>query len=137
MSGRRIDVLHIGSASRDLTPDDPRGWRLGGGVTYAALTTARLGLRTAAYIGVDEAADWATAIPDDALVAVGWQGFLRELAEGREVGRRAPGPSAVVGRGDLVGVSQQDLEPGTRVATLATFLRPGADLLVTQGSRGG
>src|SRR4029077_7935630 len=45
-----------GSASRDLTPDDPRGWRLGGGATYAALTTARLGLRTAAFIGVDEAA---------------------------------------------------------------------------------
>ncbi|HEV8402157.1 MAG TPA: PfkB family carbohydrate kinase [Candidatus Limnocylindrales bacterium] len=210
MSGRRIDVLHVGSASRDLTPDDPRGWRLGGGVTYAALTTARLGLRTAAYIGVDEPAasaheltlladagvdlmlarlpespvfdnqerpggrvqvchvvgaplavpllpsswtaarawslvpvagevgdEWARVIPDDVLVAVGWQGFLRDLAAGREVGRRAPGPSAVVGRGDLVGVSQQDLEPGTRLATLATFLRPGADLLVTQGSRGG
>ena len=55
MSGRRIEVLHVGSASRDLTPDDPRGWRLGGGVTYAALTTARLGLRTAAVIGVDDA----------------------------------------------------------------------------------
>lgn len=52
---RRVEVVHIGSASRDLTPDDPRGWRLGGGVTYAALTTARLGLRTAAVIGVDEA----------------------------------------------------------------------------------
>ena len=210
MSGRRIEVVHVGSASRDLSPDDPRGWRLGGGVTYAALTTARLGLRTAALIGVDEAAasaheldlladagveltlarlaeapvfdnqetpggrvqvchvvgrplevppipaswtaarawslvpvageigdGWAAAIPDEALVAVGWQGFLRELTAGREVGRRAPGVSAVVGRGDLVGVSQQDLEPGTGLATLATFLRPGGDLLVTQGSRGG
>jgi hypothetical protein len=210
MSGRRIDVVHVGSASRDLTADDPRGWRLGGGVTYAALTTARLGLRTAALIGVDEAAagaheldlltaagveltlarlpeapvfdnqetpagriqvchavgtpldvppvpgawsdarawslvpvagevgdGWAGAIPEGALVAVGWQGFLRELAAGRQVGRHAPGPSAVVGRGDLVGVSQQDLEPGTRLATLASFLHPGADLLVTQGSRGG
>jgi hypothetical protein len=29
----------------------PRGWRLGGGATYAALTTARLGLRTAAVVG--------------------------------------------------------------------------------------
>ena len=52
---RAIEVVHVGSASRDLTTDDPRGWRLGGGVTYAALTTARLGLRTAALIGVDEA----------------------------------------------------------------------------------
>lgn len=48
-----VEVLHVGSASRDVAPDDPRGWRLGGGVTYAALTTARLGLRTAAVIGVD------------------------------------------------------------------------------------
>ena len=51
-----IEVVHVGSASRDLTTDDPRGWRLGGGATYAALTTARLGLRTAAFIGVDAAA---------------------------------------------------------------------------------
>jgi len=49
----RIEVVHVGSAARDVAPDDPRGWRLGGGVTYAALTTARLGLRTAAVIGVD------------------------------------------------------------------------------------
>ncbi len=48
-----VDVVHVGSASRDLAADDERGWRLGGGVAYAALTTARLGLRTAAAIGVD------------------------------------------------------------------------------------
>lgn len=48
-----FDVVHVGSASRDLTDSDPRGWRLGGGVCYAALTTARLGLRTAAVVGVD------------------------------------------------------------------------------------
>jgi sugar/nucleoside kinase (ribokinase family) len=53
---RTIDVVHLGSASRDLTEDDPRGWRLGGGVTYAALTTARLGLATAAAIGLDPVA---------------------------------------------------------------------------------
>ena len=45
MSEAAIEVLHLGSASRDLTDADPRGWRLGGGVTYAALTTARLGLQ--------------------------------------------------------------------------------------------
>jgi sugar/nucleoside kinase (ribokinase family) len=49
----RIEVVHVGSACRDIAPDDPRGWRLGGGVTYAALTTARLGLRTAAVVGLD------------------------------------------------------------------------------------
>lgn len=49
----RIEVVHVGSACRDIAPEDPRGWRLGGGVTYAALTTARLGLRTAAVVGLD------------------------------------------------------------------------------------
>ncbi len=50
------EIVHVGSACRDVATDDPRGWRLGGGVTYAALTTARLGLRTAAVVGVDAAA---------------------------------------------------------------------------------
>lgn len=49
----RIEVVHVGSAARDIAPEDPRGWRLGGGAMYAALTTARLGLRTAAVVGVD------------------------------------------------------------------------------------
>ncbi len=52
----RVEVVHVGSAARDIAPEDPRGWRLGGGVTYAALTTARLGLRTAAIVGVDDEA---------------------------------------------------------------------------------
>jgi sugar/nucleoside kinase (ribokinase family) len=53
------DVVVVGAAARDVTPDDPRGWRLGGGVSYSALTTARLGLRTGALIGVDVAASGA------------------------------------------------------------------------------
>jgi sugar/nucleoside kinase (ribokinase family) len=53
MAQERIEVVHVGAACRDIALDDPRGWRLGGGVTYAALTTARLGLTTAAVIGVD------------------------------------------------------------------------------------
>jgi sugar/nucleoside kinase (ribokinase family) len=51
-----VEIVHIGSACRDVAPDAPRGWRLGGGVTYAALTTARLGIRTAAVVGVDDEA---------------------------------------------------------------------------------
>jgi sugar/nucleoside kinase (ribokinase family) len=43
----------VGAASRDLTTDDPRGWRLGGAVAYASLTIARLGLRVAAILGAD------------------------------------------------------------------------------------
>ena len=49
-------VVVVGAASRDLVQDDPRGWRLGGGVSYAALTLARLGLRVGALIGADRLA---------------------------------------------------------------------------------
>jgi sugar/nucleoside kinase (ribokinase family) len=49
----RPEVVVVGSAARDLTGDDARGWRLGGGVTYSALATGRLGIPTGAVIGVD------------------------------------------------------------------------------------
>ena len=49
-------VLVVGAASRDITPDDPRGWRLGGAAAYGSLTLARLGLRVRALIGVDREA---------------------------------------------------------------------------------
>lgn len=80
MGRSAVDVVHVGSASRDVAPDDPRGWRLGGGVTYAALTTARLGLTTAAIIGVDEAAARADEL--DALRDAGADLLLIPLAEG-------------------------------------------------------
>jgi sugar/nucleoside kinase (ribokinase family) len=205
-----IDVLHLGSASRDLTDDDPRGWRLGGGATYAALTTARLGLRTAALVGADELAAsaaeldllrgagvdvrvvalpecpvfrndeapggriqwcvapgvplpvvdlpsswgtatawsvvpvageigeaWVPAVPEGALVVLGWQGWLRDLAAGREVRRKPPVASALLGRANLVGVSRHDLVPGTEVTRLRRLLQPGARLVLTDGARGG
>lgn len=46
-------MLVVGAASRDLAADDSRGWRLGGGVSYGALTLARLGLRVRALVGTD------------------------------------------------------------------------------------
>jgi sugar/nucleoside kinase (ribokinase family) len=46
-------IVVVGAAARDLTDQDPRGWRLGGGVTYSALVTARLGVPTGALVGVD------------------------------------------------------------------------------------
>ncbi len=55
-------VVVVGSAARDLADDDPRGWRLGGGVSYSALTSARLGLATGAVIGVDDEAAFSTEI---------------------------------------------------------------------------
>ena len=78
-TNRPIDVVHVGSSSRDLVVDDPRGWRLGGGVAYAALTTARLGLRTAALIGVDHAA--ATAQELEFLRDAGVDLVLQRLPE--------------------------------------------------------
>jgi hypothetical protein len=208
MARRAIEVIHVGSSSRDLTPDDPRGWRLGGGVTYAALTTARLGLRTAVVVVPNAAGstagswtcsatpawssgrraagdvfdnqetpegriqicharglplavprlpdrwlaagawsivpvagevgdDWAAVIPDGPVVAVGWQGLLRELVAGERVRRRAPRPSALVRRADLVAVSHHDVDGSTKLADLGRFLHPGAWLVVTQGGRGG
>jgi 1D-myo-inositol 3-kinase len=80
MSEPRIDVVHVGSASRDLTDEDPRGWRLGGGASYSALTTARLGLRTAAIVGVDPAAAAASEL--DLLRAAGVELHLVVLDEG-------------------------------------------------------
>jgi sugar/nucleoside kinase (ribokinase family) len=46
-------IVVVGSAARDIVSDDPRGWRLGGGVTYGGLTLARLGLPTRVLVGVD------------------------------------------------------------------------------------
>jgi sugar/nucleoside kinase (ribokinase family) len=80
MATPRVEVVHVGSACRDIAPDDPRGWRLGGGVTYAALTTARLGLRTAAVVGVD--AEAALAHELDALRDAGVDILRVDLAEG-------------------------------------------------------
>lgn len=48
-----IPPLVVGSASRDLTSDDPRGWRLGGAAAYCGLALARLGLRPRVLLGVD------------------------------------------------------------------------------------
>ncbi len=210
MARPRIEIVHVGSASRDVDPTDPRGWRLGGGVTYAALTTARLGLRTAAIVGVDgEAAisteletlrragveilpvpleegpvfhnvettagreqtciltgvplpipdipdgwlaapgwsivpvadeirdAWAAVIPAARYLSVAWQGFLRDLVAGQRVTRRAPRPSPILRRADLIGVSHHDVPPETPVAALCTLLHPGADLLITRGASGG
>jgi len=55
-------VVVVGAAARDIVDDDRRGWRLGGGVSYSALTTARLGLPTGAIVGVDEGASTASEL---------------------------------------------------------------------------
>lgn len=203
-------IVVVGSASRDLVDDDPRGWRLGGGVSYSALTSARLGIPTGAIVGVDaEAAtaseldllreagvevhlvplehgpvfvnierpegrlqlcgdhsdpipvdavpdgwrsapgwilapvatelppDWAAVPTDEAFVAVGWQGLLRELEADRPVRHVAPRPDPIIGRADLVGLSRDDVDRDIALADLYALLRRGASLAVTQGDHGG
>jgi 1D-myo-inositol 3-kinase len=205
-----FDVIHVGNVAKDIVPDDPRGWRLGGGVSFAALTSARLGLRSAAIIGVDTVtrgareldllrdagvaimlvevaqspsfdnaegpagrrqvclapgvplpvvaippawaaapvwlvvpvADetgpaWAAAVPPGARLALAWQGLLRTLVANTPTGRRAPMETALVRRADLISVSRHDLVAGTTLADLTALLRPGAELLVTEGVEGG
>jgi sugar/nucleoside kinase (ribokinase family) len=206
----RPDVVVVGAAARDVTPHDPRGWRLGGGVTYGALALARLGLRTGVVIGLDGPAmdaheldllrragadvhavaiergpvfhnqerptgrvqtclstsapvpvaalppgwegatawllapvaselpdAWATIPPSGACVAFGWQGILRHLIAGERVRPIEPGPSALLERADLVGVSRHDLPRGLAIGELARLLGATVDLLVTAGPAGG
>jgi sugar/nucleoside kinase (ribokinase family) len=203
-------VVVVGAAARDVTPDDPRGWRLGGGVTYSALTAARLGVRTAALIGVDhlastaseldalraagctvvtvplehgpvfenvegpggrvqtavEVADplpvssfpaewrsargwilapvaselpltWADVPPPDATVAFGWQGILRRLASGERVLPLAPGPSQLLLRANITGVSRHDLLHDLSFDALRKLLGTPSELLLTSGDKGG
>ncbi len=203
-------VVVVGAAARDITSDDPRGWRLGGGVTYSALTAARLGVRTAALIGVDHLAAtaweidalraagcnvvtvplghgpvfenverpggrvqtalevpdsldvpsfpaewknapgwilapvaselppaWANVPPREATVAFGWQGILRRLGPGERVLPIAPGPSDLLRRANITGVSRHDLLHDLSFDGLRQLLGTPSELLLTSGERGG
>jgi sugar/nucleoside kinase (ribokinase family) len=210
-ASRRLPaIVVVGAACRDIVEEDPRGWRLGGGVSYSALIVARLGLPTRAIVGVDEEAAtapeldvlrdagvdlrlvplargpvfvnieqpegrhqlarqasdplpaealpddwrasagwllapvadelpdaWAEVAPADALVAIGWQGLLRELVPGEAVRRVAPTPGPIVRRADLASISKDDVDPAMPVDRLVGYLRDGATLVMTQGDRGG
>lgn len=73
-------VLVVGAASRDVTADDARGWRLGGAVTYGALALGRLGIRVRALVGAD--AEAASARELDLLRAAGVVIALARLESG-------------------------------------------------------
>ena len=202
-------VVVVGSASRDVDPGDPRGWRLGGGATYGALVLARLGLRVGAVLGVDplatgaheldllreagvdlrlvrlpagpvfqleytpegrsvrcddpggplpvaalppawraapawylapvadELPDGWAAIPPGAVVALGWQGLLRELQPGALVRPRPASPRAIVRRADLISISPEDVDPAADLRGLLRLLRTGTLCILTRGGRGG
>lgn len=203
-------IVVVGAASRDIASDDRRGWRLGGGVSYSALTTALLGVPTGALIGVDGIAaraaeldllraagvdvrlvalengpvfenietpdgriqrsagpsdpvpvyalpadwrdapgwiiapvaaevpdGWADAMSPAALVAVGWQGLLREMRPNERVLHHPPGPSPIVSRADVVGVSRDDFDADIPLDALTAEMHDGAQLCVTRGAAGG
>jgi sugar/nucleoside kinase (ribokinase family) len=71
------------------------------------------------------------------LVALGWQGLLRRLVAGADVERAPPRPDPLLAAADVVGVSVDDVDPGTRLRGLVDLVRPGATLVVTRGDRGG
>jgi len=73
-------VLVVGAASRDVTLEDPRGWRLGGAVTYGTLTLVRFGVRVRALVGVD--AEAANAEELDLLRDAGAEIALAPLGHG-------------------------------------------------------
>lgn len=73
-------VVVVGAATRDIDSADPRGWKLGGGVTYSAIAAARIGVRVRALIGVDALAETATEL--DTLRAAGIEVELVSLAIG-------------------------------------------------------
>ncbi len=203
-------IVVVGSAARDIAADDPRGWRLGGGVTYGAMTLARLGLPTRVLVGVDAlAADaaeltalreagaevqivrlprtpifenvetphgriqtclepgdplpvealppdwrsagawllgpvadelpdaWASVPPAGELVAFGWQGILRDLPRGGRVLKRPPGPSPLLRRSNIVGISRYDVDASTPLGRLWHLLGAESTLLITEGHLGG
>jgi sugar/nucleoside kinase (ribokinase family) len=74
------DVVVVGAASRDLAPDDRRGWRLGGAATYCSLAAARLGLRVGCLLGVDREASEADEL--ELLRAAGVELRLAPLEHG-------------------------------------------------------
>lgn len=101
-----IRPVVVGSASRDLTAEDPRGWRLGGAATYAGLTLARLGMHPRVLLGVDaeaagaEELDWLRGAGADLrLVPLGAGPVFEnhERPEGRVQISEGPGSAIAAG----------------------------------------
>jgi len=73
-------VVVAGSATRDVDPSDPRGWRLGGTAPYVALGIARLGFPVGLLLGADDQAAGAREL--DLLGGAGIALAVVPLAEG-------------------------------------------------------
>jgi sugar/nucleoside kinase (ribokinase family) len=81
--------------------------------------------------------EWASVPPADSLVALGWQGLLRDFAPGGEVRPLAPAPGPLTRRADLVVVSAEDLGGAASLSLLAGCLSEEASVFLTLGERGG
>jgi sugar/nucleoside kinase (ribokinase family) len=79
-------------------------------------------------------ADWATALPADSLVALGWQGLFRRLVVGRPVTVLPLRRGRLLARADLAVVSGEDAAGGG--ANLRDLLHQGQQLVITGGARG-
>ena len=121
--GRRQQCLSVASpiAPRRL----PAGWAVEAAAVLLAPVAAELD------------GEWALVPRPDAFVALGWQGLLRALTDGRDVERLAPAAGPLVTRANLVGVSIDDVGPEIRLSQLVDPLTIGASLVVTRGERGG
>jgi sugar/nucleoside kinase (ribokinase family) len=128
-------VFHMEETSngRTLRCGDP-----GGPLPVASLPPSWRGA-PAWYLSpvADELPDGWAAIPPGPVVALGWQGILRNLERGAMVRPRRAGPRAILRRADMVAVSTEDLDPATELRGLLRLLRTGALLTVTRGARGG
>ena len=125
--------LSYTAAGRSVRCEDP-----GGPLPVASLPPAWRAA-SAWYLApvADELPDGWAAIAPGAVVAVGWQGILRDLVRGELVRPRAAGPRALLRRADLVSVSTEDLDPGADIRALLRLLRTGTLCTLTRGPRGG
>lgn len=121
------------TAGRTVRCEDP-----GGPLPVASLPRAWR-VASAWYLApvADELPDGWAAIAPGAVVAVGWQGILRELVRGELVRPRAPGPRALLRRADLVSLSTEDVESAADLRGLLRLLRAGTLCTLTRGPRGG
>jgi sugar/nucleoside kinase (ribokinase family) len=101
-------VVVIGAASRDLTDDDPRGWRLGGGASYSALALAKLGLHVRALLGADAEASRADEL--QLLIDAGVDLVVAPLERGPVfVNTETPGGRVQVSRGSSSPITTSSL----------------------------
>jgi sugar/nucleoside kinase (ribokinase family) len=79
--------------------------------------------------------EWATVPPADSIVALSYQGLLRELPADDWVVQLPARPDALLARADLVGVSRDDLRAGG--GELGALLpRAGQEIAITNGEQG-